>query len=34
MRRKTLTGDRTTSGFRVRKTVRWAGEGLSQVLPH
>src|ERR1700724_4085786 len=31
MRRRTLTGDRTTSGFQVRKTVRRAGEGLSQV---
>src|SRR5258708_11147703 len=34
MRRKTLTGDRTTSGFQVRKTVRRAGEGLSRVLSH
>jgi hypothetical protein len=34
MRRKTLTGDRTTSGFQVPKTVRRAGESLSRVLPH
>ena len=34
MRRKTLTGDRTTSGFQVRKTVRRTGEGLSRVFPH
>src|SRR5438132_8405124 len=34
MRRKTLTGNRATSGFQVRKTVRRAGEGLSRVLPH
>src|SRR5260370_18979568 len=34
MRRKTLTGDRITSGFQVRKTVRRARESLSQALPH
>ncbi|MCW3035836.1 MAG: hypothetical protein JWM17_1148, partial [Actinobacteria bacterium] len=34
MRRGTLTGDRTTSGFQVRKTVRRAGECLSQVPLH
>src|SRR3984893_5413379 len=34
MRRRTLTGDRTTSGFQVRRTVRRAGECLSQVHLH
>jgi len=34
VRRKTLTGDRTTSGFQARKTVRRAGEDLSRALPH
>jgi len=34
MRRRTLTGDRTTSGFQVRKTGRRAGECLSQVPLH